>query len=95
MNGFPSMMWLGSVWGAITVVLIALVIYRSVVGIHEQDSVMLSRAEAALQKEHQEVLRRITRVDQLIKVASALSGVLLLIMAGIWLYQGFYGQQMP
>ena len=93
MNGFPSMMLLGTAWGAITVVLIALVIYRSVVGIHEQDRILLSNAEVALQKDQDDTLRRIGLLDQMIKIASVISGALLLIMAGIWFYQGFYGPQ--
>jgi hypothetical protein len=93
MNGFPSYMLLGTAWGVITVILVALVIYRSVMGIHEQDRIFLGNAEAALQKEQASMLRRIGLLDQMIKVTSVLSGLLLLIMAGIWLYLGFYGPQ--
>ena len=80
------------IWAGITVVLIALLIYRAIVGIHEEDQLFLDRAEAALEQEQVEVLRRIGRLDPIITVLGVVSGSLILILAGIWLYRGLYGQ---
>ena len=80
------------IWGGLTVVLLALLIYRAIVGIHEEDQLFLDRAEAALEQEQVEVLRRIGRLDPIIKGLAIVSGSLILILAGIWLYRGLYGQ---
>ena len=79
------------IWAGITVVLLALLIYRAIVGIHEEDQLFLDRAEAALEQEQVEVLRRIGRLDPIIKGLAIVSGSLILILAGIWLYRGLFG----
>lgn len=80
------------IWAGITAVLLALLIYRAIVGIHEEDQLFLDRAEAALEKEHDEVVQRIGRLDPIIKGLAIVSGSLILILAGVWLYRGLYGQ---
>ena len=79
------------VWGVITVFLVALLIYRSVLGIHEEDQIFLDQAEAALEKEQVENLAKINRIDPIIKGAAVLSVGLLLVIAGVWLYRGLSG----
>ena len=79
------------IWGGLTAVLLAFLIYRAIVGIHEEDQIFLDSAEAALEQEQVEVLRRIGRLDPIIKGLAIASGSLLLILAGIWLYRGLYG----
>ena len=79
------------IWAGITVVLLALLIYRAIVGIHEEDQIFLDRAEAALEQEQVEVLRRIGRLDPIIKGLAIASGTLIVILVGIWLYRGLYG----
>jgi len=51
MGDFSLLTLLMVLWGAITVVLIGLVIYRAVVGIHEEDQIFLDQAEVSLEKE--------------------------------------------
>jgi hypothetical protein len=91
MDGYSPLALLGILWGAITVVLVALVIYRAIVGIHEDDQLFLARAGAAPEKEQTRTLKRIRVLDAWIKRFIIVSGFLLLILAGIWFYQGFYG----
>ena len=82
-----------AIWGVLTVSLIALVIYRAVVGLHEEDQIFLDRAEAALEKAQVETLARINRLDPIIKGLAIVSGGLLLVIASVWIYQGLYGPQ--
>ena len=82
------------IWGIITVALIVVVIYRSVVGIHEENQIFLDRAEAALEKEQVETLTRIRRLDPILKGLAIASGGLLLVIAAVWLYRGLYGPMM-
>lgn len=91
MDGLTPLEMLAIAWGAITAVLLALVIYRTVVGFHEEGQIFIDRAEAAMEQEQVATLKRINSLDRYIKVIGLLSGVLLLVMAGIWIYVGFYG----
>jgi len=77
-------------WVGLTVVLVVLVIYRALVGIHEEDQIFLDRAEAALEQEQVEVLRKINRIDPIIKGLAIASGSLILILIGVWIYRGLY-----
>ena len=82
------------VWGVLTVILIGLIIYRGILGTHEEDQIFLDRAEAALEQEQVDVLRRINRVDPIVRWFAIASGGLALIMVSWWIYQGLYGPQM-
>lgn len=77
-------------WAGLTVVLVVLLIYRALVGIHEEDQLFLDRAEAALEQEQMEVLRKINRIDPIIKGLAIASGSLLVILVGVWIYRGLY-----
>ena len=92
MNGLSPLMLLWITWSAVTVVLVGLVIYRAVVGIHEEDQLFLNQAQTAPEIEQSHTLKQIHRLDLFIKGFGILSGVLLLVIAAIWVYGGFYGQ---
>ena len=83
-----SLMILLVAWVALTVVLLGLFIHRSILGFHEDNQLFLDRAEAALEQQQIEVVRRINRLDPIIKGFALGSGSLLLIIAAIWVYQG-------
>lgn len=77
------------VWGLVTAALVLVVIYRSVVSLHEDDQLFLSAGEAQLAKEQQEVVAQLDRSAPYVKYLGAASGVLLAVIIGVWLYQGF------
>ncbi len=81
------------VWGGLTVILVGLFIYRAVIGLHEEDQLFLDQAEAALEQEQQEVLRKINRLDPIIKGLAIASVSLILILGGIWIYRGLTSPQ--
>lgn len=78
-----------AVWGAVTVTLICLVIYRSTLESREDDQIFLDAAEQTMANEQQQIIARIGQISRPITVLMVLSGVLLLGIAGIWLWQGF------
>jgi len=78
------------VWSVITGVLLCLVIYRVILGNHEEDQIYLNEGEAALERENQEVVNRINRVDPIIRWTAIASGGLLLVIGGIWVYRGLF-----
>lgn len=90
MDAFFLLKLLLILWGAITAILVGLVIYRAVVGIHEEDQIFLDRAEAALEQAQVVTLNRIRRLDVYLKGFGITSGGLLLLIAAIWVYLGLY-----
>ena len=95
MHGLSLLMLMVITWAALTVVLAGLIIYRGVVGLHEENQIFLGRAEAAQEKQQVETLRRIKHLNLVIKGFVIVCGVLLLVIASIWFYQGMYGPQTP
>jgi hypothetical protein len=77
------------VWGAITAVLVCLVIYRSTLESREGDQIFLDAAEENMASEQRAIVARIEMVSKPIKVLYFVSGGLLLVVAGMWLYEGF------
>jgi len=75
-------------WGILTAVLIILLIYRSTLTMHEDDSIMLNETESQMQKDQAEVLAKMRKITPIVKVLGALSGVMILVIAGLFIYQG-------
>jgi len=92
MGNVSTLMVLGIVWGGFTVILVGLVIFRAVAGIHEENQLFLGNPVAALKNEQVETLKRIKSLDLFIKGFGVVSGALLLLIAALWIYQGIYGQ---
>jgi len=85
-----AMTLLLSIGGVMSVILTGLIIYRSILGSHEEDQLFLSRGEAALEREQVEVLRKINRLDPVIRWLVIATGLLLLFVGGWWIYRGLY-----
>ena len=84
-----SLMYLLASWGAVTAVLVALVIYGNTLSIREEDQLYLNAAEQEMMASEQQVLigkmRQLARVIIYLAVVSA---ALLLASAGIWVWIG-------
>jgi hypothetical protein len=81
------------IWSVITAAFIIVVIYRAVIGLHEEQQLFLDRADAAMEREQQEVHARMERITPYLKYLGITSGALLVIILGVWLYQGLAGPQ--
>ena len=75
-------------WGILTAVLIVLMIYKSTLTMHEDDSIFLNETESQMQKDQTEVLNKMRKITPIVKVLGALSGVMILVIAGLFIYQG-------
>jgi len=82
------MVWLLSGWGVLTAVLVILLIYRSTLTMQEDDQLFLEESESHLQTEQIELMRKVNRISPWVKVLGAASGVMILVIAGIAVYQG-------
>jgi len=81
-------MWPLAVWGVITAVLIILLIYRSTLTMQEDDQLFLGESESHMEKEQIEIMAKVNKINPFVKWMGAASGVLLLVIAGLAVYQG-------
>ena len=77
-----------SVWGVLTTLLVILLIYRSTLSIHEDDQLFLDDSESQMQAEQTELLQRMNRIQPFLRLLGACSGLLIVLICGLWLYQG-------
>jgi uncharacterized membrane protein SpoIIM required for sporulation len=83
-----SLITLLIVWGVLTAILIVLLIYRSTLTMQEDDQLYLSDSESHMQKEQTELLAKVNKLNPLVRWLGAASGLLILVIAGIAVYQG-------
>lgn len=75
-------------WGVVTAVFLALLIWRSLLSSHEDDQIFLDAAEDHMAREQRELVARINTLSRPLLTSGIVSGVLLLVIAGLWLYNG-------
>jgi hypothetical protein len=82
-------------WGILTTILIVLMIYKSTLTMHEDDSIFLSETESQMEKEQVEILAKVNKITPMIKVLGALSGLMILVIAGLFVYNGLMMASTP
>jgi hypothetical protein len=82
------LMWPLIVWGVLTGVLIILLIYRSTLTMHEDDQLFLDESASGMAQEQAEIMAKLNKVTPFVKWLGAASGVLILVIAGLAIYQG-------
>jgi hypothetical protein len=75
-------------WGVVTAIFLILVIWRSVLASHEDDQIFLDAAEEHMAKEQRELVTKINKLSSPILTSGIMAGVLLLAIAGIFVYNG-------
>jgi hypothetical protein len=88
-----SLMWPLVVWGVLTSVLVILLIYRSTLTMQEDDQLFLGESESHMEKEQIEIMAKVNKITPLVKWMGAASGLLLLVIAGMAVYQGLQQMQ--
>jgi hypothetical protein len=78
-------------WGIVSCALVVMLIYRSMLGTHDEEQLFLDPAERVLAKEQEAVVKRIERLGRPIATLFVLSGILIVTAAGFWLWQGLRG----
>lgn len=78
-----------TIWAVLTTALVVLLIYRTVLTMHEDDQLFLDAAESHLEQEQQELAAKMDKVAPFVIALSASSGLLVLLMAGLWLWRGW------
>jgi hypothetical protein len=76
-------------WAVVTTVLICMLIYRAMLGAHEEDQIFLDKAGDSMAQEQRLLVARIEKLSTPINILIAISVLLLMIIAGIWLWRGY------
>jgi len=82
------MLYLLVAWGIVTAIFLLLIAWRSVLSSHEDDQIFLDAAEDHMAREQRELVGKINSLSKPIMASGSLAGVLLLVIAGIFVYQG-------
>src|SRR5580692_5393776 len=75
-------------WGIVTAVFMLLLIRRSVLASHEDDQIFLDAAQEHMAREQREIIEKINTLSRPLMTSGIASGALLLVLAGLWLYNG-------
>ena len=76
------------IWAVPTVMLILLLIYKSTLTMHEDDQLFLDDAESQLAQEQAELMQRMDKIQPYIRGLGVVSGVLIVMIFGLWIYDG-------
>jgi hypothetical protein len=82
------LLYLLILWGVVTAVFLALMAWRSVLSSHEDDQIFLDAAEEHMAREQRELVQKINSLSRPLLASGITSGVLLLLIAGIFVYHG-------
>jgi len=84
-----SLMYLFASWGAVTAVLVVLVIYGNTLSTREEDQLYLNAAEQEMMASEQQVLvAKMKHLARIIVYLAIVSAGLLLVSAGVWVWIG-------
>ncbi|HUI84148.1 MAG TPA: hypothetical protein VL240_07990 [Candidatus Binatia bacterium] len=74
-------------WGVLTVILILLLIYRSTLSMHQDEQLFLDESSKNLREEQEQVQLRMRRVTPFVRILTAASAVLIIVIAGLAVWQ--------
>ena len=78
--------WLLIAWGIVTGILIILLIYRSTLTMKEDDQLFLDESSSGMAAEQRELIAKVNKINPLVKVLGASSGLMILVVAGWAVY---------
>ncbi len=82
-----TLMMLLVVWGVLTALLVILLIYRSTLSMHEDDQLFLDDSSKNLREEQEALQVRMKKVTPWVRILGAASGVLIVVIAGMAVWQ--------
>jgi hypothetical protein len=74
-------------WGAVSVILVCALIYRSMLESHEDDQIFLDAAGDSMAREQRLLVAKIERLNRPITSLIVASSALLLVTGGLWVWQ--------
>jgi hypothetical protein len=86
MSEFSLLQIIAGLWGVVTAAWLALMVYRSFVGMREEDTIYLSAGEAKMEAEQRVIQERLHKLAPYTRTLGYGSLALALACAGIWGY---------
>ena len=89
----PGMEWLLIAWGVVTGVLLILLFYRSTLTRQEDDQLFIDEASSSRATEQSQLIAKVNKINPLVKLVGATSGLMILAIAGWAVYLGLNSVQ--
>ena len=74
-------------WGAVSVILVCALIYRSMLESHEDDQIFLDAAGESMAREQRLLVAKIEKLNRPITSLIVASSALLVVTGGLWVWQ--------
>jgi hypothetical protein len=87
------MEWLLIAWGVVTGILLILLFYRSTLTRQEDDQLFIDESSASRATEQSQLIAKVNRINPLVKLVGATSGLMILAIAGWAVYLGLNSVQ--
>ena len=75
-------------WAVVTSVFMMLLLRRTLLVSHEDDQIFLDGAQEHMAREQREIIAKIQALYRPLMASGVVSGLLLLVLAGLWVYNG-------
>jgi hypothetical protein len=75
-------------WGIVFAIFLVLLLRKSLLEGREDDQLFIDAAQELMAKEQRELVSKIRALSRPIMTSGIAAGVLLLVIAGLWVYQG-------
>jgi hypothetical protein len=89
----PGMEWLLIVWGVVTGILLILLFYRSTLTRQEDDQLFIDESSSSRATEQSQLIAKVNKINPLVKLVGATSGLMILAIAGWAVYLGLNSVQ--
>ena len=89
----PGLEWLLIAWGIVTGIFIILLFYRSTLTRQEDDQLFIDESASSMAKEQRQLIAKVNKINPLVKMVGATSGLMILAIAGWAVYLGLNSVQ--
>ncbi len=88
-----GMEWMLISWGVVTGILLILLFYRSTLTRQEDDQLFIDESSASRATEQSQLIAKVNKINPLVKLVGATSGLMILAIAGWAVYLGLSSVQ--
>jgi len=89
MSAYSPLQVVIGLWAFVTIVYIALFLYRAIVGAKEEDSLFISAGEAHMAEEQRQIMVRVNQVEPATRAFGIATAVMTVVVIGAWGYSVF------
>ena len=89
----PGMELMLIVWGVVTGIFLLLLFYRSMLTRQEDDQLFIDESSASRATEQSQLIAKVNKINPLVKLVGATSGLMILAIAGWAVYIGLNSVQ--